>query len=63
MQIKCEDTEMCTGYVFSGEKKSELVKHIINKFAEEKLKVDEAREILQYVEACVGEVAVIQRVD
>lgn len=62
-KIQCADTEMHTGYVFSGKKQSELSKHIINKFAEENLKMDEAIIVLDHVRAIIGEMAVIQKLD
>lgn len=45
------------------EKISELVKIIINKFADEKLSRDEAMQVLSRTEDLVGEFAIIKRVD
>lgn len=58
-----QDVLMDNGTIFSGDKISELVKHIINKFADEKLSPDEAKIVLERTKNVVGEYAVVQRAD
>lgn len=56
------NVQMQTG-TFSGEKIGELVKKIINGFAEEGLSRDEAIEVLEKAKEIAGEVAVIKKID
>lgn len=57
------DLAMSTGKILKGEKIRELVKWIINKFAEENISRDEAHQVLEEVKEVVGEVAIVQHID
>ncbi len=58
-----QSIQMNNGSVLEGNRISELVKYIINKFADEELSFDEAKIVISRVEAILGEFAVIHNTD
>ena len=53
--MKFPNVQMEKGNVLSGEKIGELAEFIINKFSQEELSVDEAKEVLGATERVIGE--------
>lgn len=57
------DVEMHNGKILKGETIDKLVIAIINQFADEKLSVDEGKEILDRTKEVLGEFSVIEKLN
>ena len=62
-EIMTQSFLMNNGSVFSGNRVNELIKHIVNKFADERLSSSEAILVLDQTKEVIKDFALVQHVD